>query len=125
MESEFAKYTLEKGVLVVTFKPIVVDLKAAKDIVAKRLEFSNNKTLPGLADVRLMKSFERDARTYLQGPAGKQGLNAAALLTESAFTTYIANFFLKVSYKKDKDLPSMVFNDKDKAIDWLQEFRND
>ena len=122
MDTEYATYKENEGIVIVTFKNINISGEIARKIVNDRKDFAGNKIVPALVDARHMKAVDHEARTFFQSDESKVGLCAAALLTDSVFTTYIANFFLKVSYKTNRTLPSKVFTNKDKALDWLKKY---
>lgn len=122
LDTEYAHYEMEDNMVIVTFKNITITEFIAKKIVNDRKDFTKGILMPGLADVRKMKDVDRTARTFFQSDESKVGLCAVALLTDSVFTTYIANFFLKVSYKTNRTLPSRVFTNKEKALDWLKKY---
>ena len=68
----------------------------AKEIVQKRLELTQGQDVLTCVDVIKAKSIDRDARDYLASDAGSAGLKAGAIVTDSAFTKHLANFFLKI-----------------------------
>lgn len=99
----------------------VVTLKIAKEAVTKRKLISNNKLSPMLIDGRYVKEVKKEARDYFSSDEGEELLSAVALLINSAFTSTIANFLTKFSFKKN-EVPIKVFSDKSEAVEWLKTF---
>lgn len=111
---------IENGILIGTYKPNVrITLKIAKEIVATRLEFLQNKSVPALVLNQGVIKMDKDARDYLSSDEGVKGIKCAAILINSNFISYTVNFFLKVSKPK---LIVKTFTDKKEALTWLSQF---
>ena len=70
---------------------------------------------PLLVDLRGITNLTRDARTYFVTESG--GATAVALLTESAVSRMIANFFIGASRTA---YPVKTFTSEEDAADWLR-----
>lgn len=111
---------IENGILIGTYKPnIKITLKMAKDLVASRLSFIENKPTPALVLNQGVIKMDKDARDYLSSAEGIKGLKCAAILINSNFISYTVNFFLQVTKPK---LLIKTFTDKQEALTWLQQF---
>jgi hypothetical protein len=118
-EAEFYRFVLEDDVFHLTYIGGPITLELAKEIVLKRLELTDNENVPLLIDDVGLKSIDKDARNYLSSVEGTKGVTAAALLSSSPFTKYMANFFLKIS-ANNANIPARVFTNKDEAVEWLK-----
>jgi hypothetical protein len=119
-QNEYVEMYIEDGILIARYLTKKIDLKTAKSIVSARKEFSKNKLYPGLADASKVTSVTREAREYLSSAEAIEGLLAGAILSDSSFNAFIANFFIKVTRPR---IPARIFTDENKAIEWLQQFK--
>lgn len=125
VESEYVTMIFKDGILEGRYADFaVIDLNAAIKTVEQRKRATNYIAAPVLIDGRKLKSIDKQARDYFASDEGSDLLTAAALLADSAFTKHIGNFFLRISLKKRK-IPIQLFTDREKAIDWLRQFRKD
>lgn len=125
-DSKYVHFELCDGILIGIYKRNLVIVKEiAEEIVRDRLLFCEGKSYPTLADIRIMKSIDKESREYLGTPAGIEGIKAGALLTDSVFSTFLGNFFLKIEFLNKSHFPTRLFTDKDKAIEWLKQYCND
>ena len=108
-------------ILFVTFKGNIT-LAIAKELVQARLEISEGKSYPVFNQGIQLTGMDKDARDYLASDEGRTGVNAGALYVDSVFNYFIGNFFLKVTVNKPK-IPTQIFNDKQKALKWLEQFK--
>ena len=122
IENEYAIISAENGILVGVYKPIVIDIDGAKVVVKDRKKASDNELMPILVDGRKVKEITKEARDYFGSKEGSELLSAAAILVDSTLTTFLANFVLKISFRK-QNIPMQVFNDRKKAINWLKQYR--
>jgi hypothetical protein len=111
----------EEGILSVTYNDnIVVTLPVAKQIVADRLKFTGGRQCPGIADIRRMKSIDRESREYLSSEDGIRDITAFAIVSGSAVSTFLANFYLSINVAgSKKKVPVKLFTDIVKAKRWL------
>ncbi len=122
LDTPYAKFELENDILMIEFKPdLEITLDVAKRIVADRKIISAGKAYPGLGDVRFVKSATKEARAFFELEESQNGVLAGAMLVESVFSTFLVNFFLKVTKQK---MPSKMFTDKQKALKWLAQFKS-
>ncbi len=124
IDTELARYTLlNTGVVTVKYHPgIDINIEVARQVVVDRKAFVEGKASPILSDIRGMK-FAGDPKTraYFQSKEAREGVLAGAMLVDSVFTSYLANLFLRVSYKK-QSFPVKVFNDEHAALEWLEQY---
>jgi hypothetical protein len=121
-QTAYTTLEMTDGVLVITFLPgIEITLDVAREIVQTRKNLTGLRSYPGLADVRQVKSVTRDAREFLSSDEATQGVSAAAMLVDSAFSSFLVNFFMSVTASKRK-VPTKLFSDRKKAIQWLTRY---
>ncbi len=124
LNTQHILYTLtDDDILIARFKSDVkLKIEDAKVIVSDRKAFAAGKNYPVLSDIRNINyAADTQTRDYLQSNEAREGVLAAALLTDSIFTNYLGNLFLKVAYKI-KTVPTQIFMDEKKALDWLKTF---
>jgi hypothetical protein len=119
-KNEFVEMMVEDGILHVKYICRKIDLKIAKSIVASRLSFTGGLAMPGLADTRKVVSVTREAREYLSSPEATSGVVAAAVISDSAFSTLVANFFMRIT---KVPMPTKLFTSQKAALDWLQKYK--
>jgi len=124
-ETEYLTYSLtNSGILIARFKSdISITVDIAKQIVSSRKAFCKGKAYPLLSDIRNIKyAADTKTREYFQSEEAREGILAGALLTDSIFTNYLGNIFLRVAYKK-KTIPTKIFLKEEEAIGWLLKYK--
>lgn len=98
-----------------------VDLPLAKELVANRLEFTENKKHYLILNVSNAKAVTHDAKLFMQDPEnGLKNILGAAFLASNPVSALIANIFIK----SPKNFPARFFSKKQEAIDWIKELKN-
>ncbi len=120
-ETDYAKLEFTDGILRGTFKPGKVSIDIAHRIVEDRLKYTENRNVPILISDVGLRSIDRAARDYLSSDSGIEGLTASALLTNSAVSKHMANFFLNITVIRPK-IPTKVFSDEGEAVAWLKQY---
>lgn len=109
-------FSFEKGVLVGQYtKGTEIDLEYAKKAVKMRKKFSNFHEFPVPADARSVKSVTKEARDYFSSEEGQELIVAAAIMSDSVFPMYLANFLIKVNLVKSS-IPIKLFTNKSDAF---------
>lgn len=121
-QSEYYKLELKDGILYVTYIGGPITLEVAKDLVVQRMLLTANESLPVIVNSFGVDGIDRDARSFLSSEKGVEGLTAGAIVIDSAFTKYLANFFMKISFTKST-MPAKVFSEQKEALDWLRQFK--
>jgi hypothetical protein len=97
-----------------------VDLATAKQIVARRLHFAENKNHYLVLDMSNVRSVTADAKKYLQAPnGGLKNILGAALIASNPVAALIANIFVKTP----KDFQAKFFYNKQDAFEWVYKQR--
>ncbi|MBC9795887.1 hypothetical protein IBL28_07915 [Sinomicrobium sp. FJxs] len=119
IENEYAKFWIDRNILFFVYKPnTIIDLKAAKIIVADRLKFQNERSFPVFCDIRGIKDVDKTARDYL-AREGSTLTRAVSILVAPPVSHVILEFYLKVS---KPNIPSKIFTDRQKALRFLETF---
>lgn len=115
-------FSIKNGIL---YGPIPdgleMNLDYAKMLVKARIEFLNGRMCPAVIDTTGLKSITKDARDYMASVEASEGIKAAAILSRSVFSTFLSNFFIKISLIK-APMPVRLFTDAKEADAWLQQF---
>jgi len=120
LDTQFVYLEIADGIVIVTYKKgITITLDVAKEIVRTRMEFTSNTLYPMLVLDEGVVSAEKSARDYFSNE-GTKGLTAGAFVLKSVYSTFLINFYLKVTNPK---VPFKIFTDKGKALEWLGQFK--
>jgi hypothetical protein len=120
LETASVFFEMENNILVITYLPTPrVTLKQAKEIVAERLLFTDNISMPLLIQNQGILKMDKAARDFLSSEQGIAGIKCAAILVNSNFTSFTVTFFLKITKPK---LLVKTFTDKKEALTWLSNF---
>ena len=93
-----------------------VDLSAAMQIVADRLDFTNHKMHYLVFDMSRVQNVTAEAKKFLQHPdGGLKNILGAALIASNPVAALIANVFVKTP----KDFQARFFSNKKDALDWI------
>ena len=99
-----------------------VDLAAAQQIVAGRLEFTQDKNHYLVIDISNVRHVSTEAKEFLQRPdAGLKNILGAAFIASNPVSALIANIFIKTPMK----FQAKFFWKKDDAFDWINKCRMD
>jgi hypothetical protein len=120
LNSPYIHLKIEDGVLIGTYKKgLKINIDIAKEIVNTRLDFTERKNLPALIFNQGVISMDKASREFLSSPEGIAGLKAAAIITDSAFSSFLGNFFLTVNKTA---MPVKIFSTPQRALKWLKTF---
>lgn len=115
-ENEFAFFYISDSILFYSYKQgVVINLAAAKRIVADRLEMQNERSFAVLCDISGVSDSDKPGRDYL-AQYGSVLTNAVALLTNSKLLLVMTTFYLRVSKPQ---VPTRIFTDRSLAIEFL------
>ena len=121
-ENNDLRFWIEEGIIFVEFLTSKVTLDIVKMSVRERLTRAEDKEYPIFFDSRNITYFEKDARRYSSSEEGLKNLKAGAFLIDSKAHEIIGNFFL--AFNKPK-IPTKLFTNKEKAIEWLKQYRGE
>ncbi len=117
------KFSIVNGVLYGPYpEGIELDLPFVKQLVKDRLEFLEGKTVPGIIDTSGIKQATKEAKDYFAKEESAAGLSAVALISNSAFSRVVSNFFIKISLIKTP-IPIRLFSNEQEALEWLEQYK--
>ena len=110
---------IENDIIFFKYKPsIEIDIDMAKDLVQKRLDYTDGQAVYTLIDFTNVKSVTKEARDYMNSPdGGLKGILGGAFLSNSVVATLFINLYLKVS---SPSIPAKFFTNINDAISWLK-----
>ena len=123
IENDIHKLWIEDGIVMKIYRTEInnITLEIAKRLVAERKKICNGKTYPMLVDTNRVPSIDHDAREYLGCEKSCQNLSAIGILSHNPISTIFINFYIKFS---QSTIPKKMFNSREKAIRWLNQFRH-
>lgn len=117
VENDHVKIWMEEGIVNVLYKSgSIWGLKAAKEVVAMRLEFTKGKTCKGIAYISDVRTATAEAREYLSSEEGYKAIEKVAIVTNSPISTLLGNLFIYIN-KPPKS--TRLFKSKEEALKWL------
>lgn len=120
MDTPYVHYELKDDLLIATYKKnLKLNLEIVKEIVRSRLELIGNKPTLVLILNQGVTSMDKKARDYLSSPEGVSGIIASAIVLDSAFGSFLGNFFVAVTKPK---IPVRIFSSRPEALKWLQKY---
>jgi hypothetical protein len=97
-----------------------LDLTAAKELVASRLDFMKDEKHYVLIDISNIKHYTSEAKQYMQNPeTGLKNILGAAFIASNPISTLIANIFIKTKI----NFPAKYFSKKTEALKWINELK--
>lgn len=121
-EDDYHTLIVRDGILFGTYKQRIkkIDLDLAKKLVHDRKLVTNGKIYPVCIDLYRAVAIEKDARVYFSSQEAMEGLAAVGVLVRNQITKHGATIWNLI----DKpSLPTKVFTDRAKAIEWLRQFQ--
>lgn len=118
-ENEYALFWIESGILFFKYKSdVVLNLDAAKRVVAARIQFQKNISYPVLCDIRGVVETTKAGRDYL-AQSGSLLTKSVGLLVHQKVSITISNFYLQISKPA---VPTRLFISETDAIGFLKQY---
>ena len=111
----------ENDIVFAEFITHKINLKIAKELVEFRLNYTNHQDSLLYIDASKVKIIDKGARDHFGSSEGTKNIKAAAIFTNSVLTSFLANFLLSVNLTRIKS-KIKLFNSKEKAITWLNQY---
>jgi hypothetical protein len=97
----------------------ILDISLAQKLLEQRLNVSAGKSYPALLDYSNLQYVTKEARQFLSGKQGEQGIVAAAIITPNILARVLLNSFVAL-YKVS--IPVKLFENETSALKWLKQF---
>lgn len=121
LTNDYATFWIDDGVLHFVYHPsVVLNLRAAEQVVSDRLKFQGEKVLPVFCDTRGIKDTEKSARDFL-AKEGSVMTTAVAFLVNPPISQAITDFYVRTNKPVT---PTKIFTEKYEALRFLKSFRN-
>lgn len=122
LDTPFVHLELKDGIVIGHYKSDQrITLEIAREVVKMRYEFYNKKSYPVLVYDNGVKSIDKAARDFFASKEGNIGVTAGAVVVKSSFTMMMVNFIFQISRPV---IPCKIFTDEEKAIVWLNKYKN-
>lgn len=124
-ECEYAETWLEDGITVQKYKKgLRVTLEIAQTLVSERLAVAEGVTRPGLADISgLYWTTDSKAMKFLSSDEATHLVSAGGFYVSNFAQRMAMRFFMSVL--KESPVPVKIFDKREDAIQWLQQFTVD
>jgi hypothetical protein len=115
-------WRIEENIIFFKYSPLIeIDLNMARELVQKRLDYTENEAVYTLIDFTNVKSVTKEARDYMNSSdGGLKGILGGAFLSNSVVATLFVNLYLKVS---NPSIPARFFTNREDAVSWLRKTR--
>ena len=98
-----------------------IDLEIAELILEARLKLTADRDRKVITVFLRGSGMNKEARDFLGGPKGSEGISALAIVTNSQLRTMVANIFLSFNVKKEKiKTPMKIFKTVEEAYEWIK-----
>jgi hypothetical protein len=120
IDTPYVTFEIKGDVLHATYKKgIKITLDIARQVVEARLKLTLDRNFAVLIYNQGVISMDKPARDFLASPEGTRGVKAAAMMLDSAFSSFLGNFYLSVN---KPPMPVRIFTNTKSALGWLQKF---
>lgn len=120
LDDELGRIELHDGIMIANWDMDFVDLDVAKRAVEIRVVAMGDNKYPFLIRVRRLTGSTKEARDYLASEEGCRGFSAAAFCIDSVIKNVIISLYL---YLNKPVVPTRIFNDERKALEWLHTYK--
>jgi hypothetical protein len=114
----------DENIVLASYIPkLEINIDIARELVQNRMAFIENKPHYILIDFTNVRSVTKDARDYMNDPAGGlSGILGGAFLSNNVVATLFINLYLKVNRPT---IPAKFFTNKAEALDWLVKIKTE
>lgn len=111
---------LENGLVVSEFKPVVLNIDDAKEILDTIFKINDGKKAWVIVNTGLVKGTTRESNLFMKNNSAKF-INAVAIIINSLVARMAASFFMKLAHP---GYPIKTFQNFAEAENWIIELRN-
>jgi|2_EtaG_2_1085320.scaffolds.fasta_scaffold01946_10 hypothetical protein len=116
LDNDYVKISLSDGIYYAHYKPIIISLRIAKEIVKERQKLTLGKKYPFIVDIREVKGFKMDAVNYLSGNESADDVSRLGVVVNSKF---IVNLYRLFSIVAPPRIPTNLFTTNKEAKEWI------
>ena len=116
LDSDHVKINLIDGIYYAYYKPIVINLRIAKEIVKERQKLTLGKKHPFIVDIREVKGFRMDAVKFLSGNESMDDVNKLGVIINSKL---IVKLYRLLSIVAPPRIPTNIFTTNKEAKEWI------
>ena len=116
LDSDYVKINLIDGIYYAYYKPIVINLRIAKEIVKERQKLTLGKKHPFIVDIREVKGFRMDAVKFLSGNESMDDVNKLGVVINSKL---IVKVYRLLSIVAPPRIPTNIFTTNKEAKEWI------
>ncbi len=121
-EDKYSKMWIEDGIGFQVYKSeAVITIDVAKKMVTKRIESFKGIARPVYVDVRNLLTIDSASRKYFASKEAGELILAGAIHLDNPINQFFGNIFLLIDVPIT---PAKLFTHKDKALEWLQQFKH-
>ena len=115
-DSAYMSLRLIDGIYYANYKPIVVNLRIAKEIVKQRQSVTLGESYPFVVDIRYVKRFKMDHVSYFSSDESVDDISKLALIIKSKFVAKLANLYYIIVKPR---IPTKLFSSEEEAKEWI------
>lgn len=119
LENEFTRLEMQNGYLIINWKCKFLDANVCKKLVSDRRALTKGVAYPALLKIKSLNDSTKEARDFLASNEGCEGLKAVAIFVDSVAEDMMANLFVQLNKPV---IPVKIFNDEEKAKQWLLQY---
>lgn len=108
---------VDTDILYAKYMVDVLNLEDARDALAMRLNFVDNKSHKMLVDISGIGRVTKEARNFLGSEEGYTNITATAIIVNTPVMATMANFFMRFS---SQPVPVKMVKSYDDGLAWLQ-----
>lgn len=116
MNSDYMTLRLIDGIYYANYKPIVVNLRIAKEIVKQRQSVTLGENYPFVVDIREVEGFKMDAVSYFSSDESVDDVSRLALIIKSKLVAKLANLYYGIVKPR---IPTKLFSSEEDAKNWI------
>jgi len=132
LDNDYVKISLIDGICYGHYKPVVINLRIAKEIVKDRQSLINLRIAkeivkdrqslslgekhPFIVDIREVKGFRMEAVSYLSGNESMDDVSKLCIIVKSKLVVILYALFSKIATPR---IPTKLFTTEKEAKNWI------
>ncbi len=116
LDNDYIKISLIDGIFYGHYKPVVINLRIAKEIVKDRQSLSLGEKHPFIVYIREVKGFRMEAVSYLSGNESMDDVSKLCIIVKSKLVVILYTLFSKIATPR---IPTKLFTTEKEAKNWI------